>query len=729
MKRLFILLVALTNTQQMVVAGTNVDFLMQKFETGDNWNAAELKMLKTEIGKAVDPMNVNKRVNWGAHPPLISKAIVDNNNEVFDILLGDKNIDLSITDNDNKTPIWFAVQYQREELLKKLLQSNKFTAKIMQQAGGPTSITPLGLAIQQDGDDLAYTNLLLTSNKFDKATVNTPDSEGHTPLFYVIDSNCQGDRLKKLGGLTTNSKIDINALDAKKNTVIHYVTGSKRKNLLEFATLTLSLEDLLANKNLKQETLTQPNDNGDTPLHFAVTLTNSDLMLKDIFKSAKFDKKTINSKNKAGETPLLSAMKQKLDANVKILLDNNASLAPWDTTIEAAQNTGDNTIIKLIGEAEAKRFNELHDAADKKDLTKFRALIDQVNLNPVARVTTPLHLACQLNDVQSVKEILKRGVRINAKDHDKKTPSEVTNNKEIKKLIKAKQEELDNALINALSAPNAPDKIASLVILGANIAVTDKDGNTLLHLACKLQGTIARDVANEIIKEWPEGSPVTIKNKMGNTPLHTACKEGNEEIVGIILDREDAPLTTKNNAGKTPLELAATEIIRTLLLNRQTKLNDELIKSLSHSADQLGKTPKEIAEDVKTLVSRGASISAQDSSGKTPLHLASKRGNKDAVEYLIKEGAAISAKDNSGLTPLETTYFYDDRQEIAKILIDHGASPETSMVGAQSETEKFAKEYTEERRKKFAEQAGKQLEGLSAALQALHAQQVKQEEE
>ena len=63
-------------------------------------------------------------------------------------------------------------------------------------------------------------------------------------------------------------------------------------------------------------------------------------------------------------------------------------------------------------------------------------------------------------------------------------------------------------------------------------------------------------------------------------------------------------------------------------------------KSPLHKAAETGKL-----DACKLLISKGASVDAQDKDGTTPLHEASGSGNTEIVELLLKEGATIEAID------------------------------------------------------------------------------------
>ena len=52
------------------------------------------------------------------------------------------------------------------------------------------------------------------------------------------------------------------------------------------------------------------------------------------------------------------------------------------------------------------------------------------------------------------------------------------------------------------------------------------------------------------------------------------------------------------------------------------------------------------------LIERGASVSALNKDGQTPLHLASQVGRLYVVRMLIERGADVSAQDKDSQTPL-----------------------------------------------------------------------------
>jgi ankyrin repeat protein len=168
---------------------------------------------------------------------------------------------------------------------------------------------------------------------------------------------------------------------------------------------------------------------------------------------------------------------------------------------------------------------------------------------------------------------------------------------------------------------------------------------------------------------------VSSKDKNGDTPLHLAALHGQLEAAQVLLDA-GADVNAKNNYGPfTPGDLG-----------QQFSSNnhqDPVILLSVHGVDQRdmknGYTPLDLAEFstghkkmVELLLSKGADVNAQASSGATPLFWAVMRDQKDDAQMLLDKGANVNAPDAYGDTILDCALRLQFTSLI-QLLIDRGA--------------------------------------------------------
>ena len=74
-------------------------------------------------------------------------------------------------------------------------------------------------------------------------------------------------------------------------------------------------------------------------------------------------------------------------------------------------------------------------------------------------------------------------------------------------------------------------------------------------------------------------------------------------------------------------------------------------------------------EALNALITAGAHVSARNSRGETPLHIATKRNNFYAATLLLDNHAKVIPRDGKGKTPLD----YAESGEMIKLLKENGA--------------------------------------------------------
>jgi len=179
------------------------------------------------------------------------------------------------------------------------------------------------------------------------------------------------------------------------------------------------------------------------------------------------------------------------------------------------------------------------------------------------------------------------------------------------------------------------------------------------------------------VKEMVMSKPVCIKTKddSGRLPLHWAVSKGHTELSAWLLDQTkeaDVP----DESGWTPLIIAASaghQELAALLLDNGADINrttDQGRTALLYAAS------KGRSELVSLLINKGADVNKADQLGATPLHRAAGPGHSDVVRLLLAaDNTIVDCQDRYGNTALHTAC-EEERTEVAKLLISHGASRE-----------------------------------------------------
>ncbi|KAI4368816.1 hypothetical protein MLD38_017330 [Melastoma candidum] len=196
-----------------------------------------------------------------------------------------------------------------------------------------------------------------------------------------------------------------------------------------------------------------------------------------------------------------------------------------------------------------------------------------------------------------------------------------------------------------------------------------RNGFDALHIAAK-QGDL--EIVNILLGVHPElAMTVDIHN---TTALHTAAMQGHVEIVKLLLDAGSGLATIARSNGKTALHSAARnghlQVVRMLL---------EKEPGIVTRVDKKGQTPLQMAvkgqncEVVEALIRADPlSLGMVDSKGNTALHIATRKGRDQIVKLLLGFSETnTKAVNKSGETALDTAE-KTGNSELESILQEHG---------------------------------------------------------
>lgn len=199
----------------------------------------------------------------------------------------------------------------------------------------------------------------------------------------------------------------------------------------------------------------------------------------------------------------------------------------------------------------------------------------------------------------------------------------------------------DEALFGPVLGDQVP-LVEALLASGANIAATNKDQETVLHVAAK-HGFAPMLVT--LLKNSSRGVRANSEavNKDQRTALHCAV-EGGHLAAARVLINQGADKEAKDSRGKTALDLRRgyNEGPILELFNMHSSYRQPL-----HRAVIEGRPAR-----VKELLQGRTNLNERDGNSMTALHHAAELGNAEVVEILLKHGAKPNVKNNYWTTPL-----------------------------------------------------------------------------
>lgn len=332
----------------------------------------------------------------------------------------------------------------------------------------------------------------------------------------------------------------------------------------------------------------------------------------------------------------IDAIQGRKPETVALLLDAGVPLARppsanYDPILEAARN-GDTTTIRLLVERGYHTHASGSDgpspvaaAAGECALGIVRMLLEN---GSGVRDTgyfgrTPLHAAAWRGCDSVTAYLLKAGASVQATDRDGQTP------------------------LHRAAAGGHAGSVQLLLERGADPTVRDKKGRTCFDHAAASDDTLAlRRLARHRAftperkaeallaaingrarkaAQWllAHQAPLSARDEHGCTPLHLSVRQGWDKLSAELMKRDPQLVRTPNNYGITALMEASRK---------------------GHAAL------------CRTLLERGARVSATDTVGRSALSLASA---DDVRDLLLEKGADVNVMADDGLAPLVIDAMYD----------------------------------------------------------------------
>ncbi|KAJ1378278.1 PGG domain [Sesbania bispinosa] len=203
----------------------------------------------------------------------------------------------------------------------------------------------------------------------------------------------------------------------------------------------------------------------------------------------------------------------------------------------------------------------------------------------------------------------------------------------------------------------------------ADAGIKARNGFDAFHIAAK-QGDI--DILKILMEAHPELS-MTV-DPSNTTALHTAATQGHTEIVKFLLEEGSSLATIARSNGKTALHSASRnghlEVVKALL---------EKEPGVATRTDKKGQTALHMAvkgqnlEVVEELIKADPlSVNMVDSKGNTALHIATRKARAQIVKMLLgQKETDTRAVNRSGETAVDTAEKMGNH-DVKAILLEHG---------------------------------------------------------
>ncbi|CAJ2513647.1 Uu.00g017660.m01.CDS01 [Anthostomella pinea] len=264
-----------------------------------------------------------------------------------------------------------------------------------------------------------------------------------------------------------------------------------------------------------------------------------------------------------------------------------------------------------------------------------------VNVHQVdARGNTALHGA---KDATAVRRLLDAGADANATNQFGEIPLHKCRDDNIFKLlterndINAKSKGGRTPLVSLLanshkvdtqSYARALEQALQLMKVGADVTLTDDQGNSALHHAVRMEHT-GKHGLPFLEALIASGADVNLRNNQGEIPLHTiepkACAGLQENVLTTLINTK-ADTEAGENKGRSPLM--------------------SFVDCLENSS------PEDVVALFKKMVEVGALLDTTDSTGRTLLHATTPhcRGDTAPLRYLADHGVDPTQTDKEGNT-------------------------------------------------------------------------------
>ena len=597
--------------------------------------------------------------------------------------------ELSKRDKDGRTPLFYAVQYQDYDLVKKMLSAN---AAVEVYDGAKKSL--LMYAVDDENDDSRIAALLLERGADPTYSYSEKNVSGMTALHYAVSNNnvaavrlliehrADPDAFCMSGGKNEgqatpfllacyigNKDIILTLLDRVGDVNNSYTNKGQKK--IQMTALSLLVEKSGASDNyyniISRLLRKKANPNipelygGRTALHFAAQANN---------------------------TKLYRLLRQ-------FNADNNRADDGGKTPVDLLAAHAKNTVDKI----------NLHYEENAKDSLAglFQSLAEEnINQRSSSEYKTALQIALANNDTDGAMELLSLGADYSLKDNDDNTALDyaLLNGQDVVvDCLLEKQVRVGDSLFTAIDAALEGKKnyVDAFLDEERHPSPLKLDVSQDARLSPVLYTVLTKSDMDETQRriailqvlqshDYDINAAVLGGKENGCTALMYAVRTGNKSLAAWLLEHGADPAVTNKGelAGRTPLFYALENkdgaMVSLLLASQSYSVHDVQLPNVKDRRATLlmflaayGSFADVKAAIGEMLREEPYILSRTDSRGWTPfLYAAAYNGDFRIVKLLRMYGADVFATDSDSRTALDIAQASGNTAEVLRRLQDYG---------------------------------------------------------
>ncbi|HSE22744.1 MAG TPA: ankyrin repeat domain-containing protein [Pyrinomonadaceae bacterium] len=361
----------------------------------------------------------------------------------------------------------------------------------------------------------------------------------------------------------------------------------------------------------------------------------------------------IEAQERTVDKEFLNAVEQRDIARINATLARGANINAKESinghfALQYAINWPDENLVKLLLEkgADVNLTDSLGDTAlieaargGGPEYVKIVSLLLSHGADVHVANDAAIFAAAKRAEPEVLRMLVDKGALVNAKDNNQKG---------------------DTVLMAAASGVSAK-KLQMLLAAGADLKVSNDDGETALMKAVQLQHSVSpADRLPMIELLLKSGANVNAVDKRGNSPLLLSVVQFMSEAGGIIAHPEIVRFLLDHGANAQSIDA-----------HRKTAL---MIAAV---------TWKGSLEIPQLLIDKGAQVDAQDDKGVSALMLAADKDKLDLVQLLLTKNARLELRDLEGATALDYAV-EEGHDKVAKLLLSKGAPSRASYQNEKS---------------------------------------------